>query len=307
VTTVHTGVGISRRRAYREMTIAGVLWGTIGPAAAIIDRHTSLSPLQTSFWRLAIAAVPLALLATLAARATTRPTRALLGFALGIGALVGASQLTYFAAVASAGIAIPTLIANGLGPVLTAAGQTVIFRERPDGRTLAAMAAALIGLALLVLDGPGEVTTAGVLLAVVAAITYAAYTLAAGPVSRRMDVTVLNAAAIAGGALAMLPFILATGGPGIADSAAGWFALLHLGLIVSGLAYGLYFSAARALPGTHLTILTLLEPLVATVIAIALFGEVLTPGVLAGGVLMLGAVAALRGREDDDTPPPPPA
>jgi hypothetical protein len=72
-----------------------------------------------------------------------------------------------------------------------------------------------------------------------------------------MDVTVLNAAAIAGGALALLPLVLASGGPGIADSAAGSFAL---------------------------------------------FGEVLTLGVLAGGVLMLGAVAALRG-----TPPPPPA
>jgi len=307
VTAVRVGVGTSRRRAYREMTIAGVLWGTIGPAAAIVDKHTSLSPLQTSFWRLAIAVVPLALLAILAARATARPTRALLGFGLAVGALTGASQLAYFAAVASAGIAIPTLIANGLGPILTAAGQTVIFRERPDGRTLAAMAAALTGLALLVLDGPREVTTAGLLLAVVAAITFAAYTLAAGPVSRRMDVTVLNAAAIAGGALAMLPLVLAGGGPGLADSAAGWVALLHLGLVVSGLAYGLYFSAARALPGTHLTILTLLEPLVATVIAIALFGEVLTLGVLAGGVLMLGAVAALRGREDEDTPPPPPA
>lgn len=305
MTTVHARAAPSRRRAYREMTVAGVLWGTIGPAAAIIDKHTSLSPLQTSFWRLAIAALPLALLATLAARATARPTRALLALGLAVGALVGASQLAYFAAVASAGIAIPTLIANGLGPILTAVGQTVIFRERPDGRTLAAMAAALTGLALLVLDGPGKVTTAGVLLAVVSAFTYAAYTLAAGPVSRRMDVTVLNAAAIAGGALAMLPFVLASGGPGLADSAAGWVALLHLGLIVSGLAYGLYFSAARILPGTHLTILTLLEPLVATVIAIALFGEVLTAGVVAGGVLMLGAVVALRGREEEEPPPPP--
>ena len=289
------------------MTIAGVLWGTIGPAAAIIDDRTSLSPLQTSFWRLAIAVVPLALLAALAARANARPTRSLLLFGLAVGVLTGASQLSYFSAVASAGIAIPTLIANGLGPVLTALGQTVVFRERPDGRTLTAMAAALTGLALLVLDGPRHVTTAGVLLALVAAITYAAYTLAAGPMSRRMDVTVLNAAAIAGGALAMLPFVLAGGGPGLPDSAAGWFALLHLGLVVSGLAYGLYFSAARVLPSTHLTILTLLEPLVATVIAIALFDEALTPGVLAGGVLMLGAVAALRRRADAEGPAPPPA
>jgi drug/metabolite transporter (DMT)-like permease len=54
------------------MTIAGVLWGTIGPAAAIVDEHTSLSPLQTSFWRLAITALPLVLLAVVATRGGSR-------------------------------------------------------------------------------------------------------------------------------------------------------------------------------------------------------------------------------------------
>jgi drug/metabolite transporter, DME family len=166
-----------------------------------------------------------------------------------------------------------------------------------SARTLGSLAVALIGLALLVLDGPAEVTTAGVLLAVASAVTYALATLAAGPASRRMDVTVLNAAATVGGVLAMVPFVLATGGPGLAGSAVGWLALLHLGLVVSWLAYGLYFSSARSLPATHIAILTLLEPLVATVIATALFGESLTAGAIVGGVLMLGAVAALRDRE----------
>lgn len=283
-----------RRRAYREMTVAGVLWGTIGPAVALVDEHTRLSPLQTSFWRLAIAAVPLAALAALAVRAGARPARAALALGLVVGVLSGTSQLAYFAAVASAGIAIPTLIANGLGPILTAAGQTVLFRDRPDARTLVAMAAALAGLVLLVADGPGAATTAGVLLGLLSAVLYSAYTLAAGPASRRLDVTSPNTAALAGGLLALLPIVILRGGPGLAGSAIGWAALLHLGLVVSGLAYWLYFSAARVLPSTHLTILTLLEPLVATIIAIALFDESLTIGVVVGGALMLGAVAALR-------------
>jgi drug/metabolite transporter, DME family len=300
-------LGSSRRRAYREMAIAGVLWGTIGPAAALIHDHTSLSPLQTSFWRLVIAIVPLALLALVATRGALEWRFSWVLSGLGVGAIIGVSQLSYFAAVADSGIAIPTLVSNGLGPVLTAVGQTLLFGERPDRRTLVAMATALVGLALLVIDAPGEVTTTGVLLSVVAATSFAMYSLAAGPASRRMDVRVLNASAIAGGALVMLPVVLATGGPGLADSTVGWLALLHLGLIVSGLAYGLYFSAARALPSTHLTILMVLEPLVATLIAAAGFGETLTAGTIVGGALMLGAVIALRPAEPAPEPAVAPA
>ena len=46
--------------------------------------------------------------------------------------MTGLSQPAYFAAVASAWIAIPTLIANGLGPILPAVGQTVVCGR--DGR-----------------------------------------------------------------------------------------------------------------------------------------------------------------------------
>lgn len=79
----------------------------------------------------------------------------------------------------------------------------------------------LTGLALLVLDGPGEVTIAGLQFAIVAAITYATATLAAGPASRRMDITMLNAVAVVGGTLTLLPFVLVTGGGGAPDSAGG--------------------------------------------------------------------------------------
>lgn len=191
----HKGDGSGRRRALPRDGDRRRAAGTIGPAAAIVDEHTSLSPLQTSFWRLAIAALPLALLAVVATRGAWQCRWSWLFFGLAIGAVTGLSQLAYFAAVASAGIAIPTLIANGLGPILTALSQTVVFGERPDGRTLMALAGALVGLALLVLDAPGQATTLGVLLALVAAITFAIYSLAAGPASRSMDVTVLNGVA----------------------------------------------------------------------------------------------------------------
>ena len=70
---------------------------------------------------------------------------------------------------------------------------------------------------------------------------------------------------------------------------------MHLGVVVSVVAYGLYFAATRILPSTHVVILTLLEPLTAAGLAVLLLGQALTPTVVAGGALLLGAVVALRG------------
>lgn len=295
MTAVLTRTGPSRQRAYREMTAAALLWGTIGPAAAFVSDHTSLSAIQTSLWRLVVAVIPLAAIALVVGRAAARPARGLVLGALAVGAVTGMSQLAYFAAVVESGIAIPTLIACGLGPILTAVGQTVLFGDRPDARTLIALAVALGGLAALMLDSPHTVTVLGIVLSVLSAITYAAYALSAGPVSRGMSTLNLTALASIGGALAILPFTFADGGPGVPGTVAGWAGVLHLGLIVSCVAYALYYSSARTLPSTHITILILLEPLVAALLAVVFFNEHLTVGTVAGGVLMLAAVAALRG------------
>ncbi|RKQ86734.1 DME family drug/metabolite transporter [Solirubrobacter pauli] len=294
MTAVLTRTGPSRQRAYREMALAALLWGTIGPAAAFVTDHTSLSPIQTSLWRLLVAVVPLSAIALVVGRAAARPTRGLVLGALAVGAVTGMSQLAYFAAVVESGIAIPTLIACGLGPILTAVGQTVLFGDRPDARTLIALAVALGGLVLLMLDSPHTVTALGIVLSVLSAVTYAAYALSVGPVSRGMSTLNLTAIASLGGALAILPFTFADGGPGVPGTVAGWAGILHLGVIVSCVAYGLYYSSARTLPSTHITILILLEPLVAALLAVVFFGEHLTAGTIAGGVLMLAAVAALR-------------
>jgi drug/metabolite transporter (DMT)-like permease len=116
------------------------------------------------------------------------------------------------------------------------------------------IAAALAGLALLVLDGPKEATVAVV------------------------------------------------GGPGSPADAGSLVLLLHLGLVVSVLAYGLYFAAAKVLAPTHVVILTLLEPLTAAAPAVLLLDQTLTVSAVAGGILLLGAVVALRGA----APPPAP-
>jgi DME family drug/metabolite transporter len=74
--------------------------------------------------------------------------------------------------------------------------------------------------------------------------------------------------------------------------------LVYLGLVPSALAYGLFFTGLRTVPGAVASIVTLLEPVTATALATLVLGQHLPAAALAGGVLVLGAVAVLsvRGR-----------
>jgi drug/metabolite transporter, DME family len=229
-----------------------------------------------------------------ATAAVTRPVAVRL---LLVGAGLAAYQVAYFTAVARAGVSIATLVALGLAPLLIAVGAALLGHGRPSPATLVALVVALAGLALLVgVSAGGDTETAvllGALLASGSALGYAVVTLAGGGVPAGVPVTL---AGFAGGALLLTPVVLAVGPRFPADPVA-LAVLLYLGLVPSALAYGLFFTGVRTVPGAVASIITLLEPLTATVLATVFLGEELAPGALAGGLLLLAAVAGLYLRE----------
>ena len=68
----------------------------------------------------------------------------------------------------------------------------------------------------------------------------------------------------------------------------GWACLLVVGLIHTGVAYCLYFSSLKFLPGQKAAILSYIDPLVAVVISVTVLGESMTAMQAVGGVLILG-------------------
>ena len=214
---------------------------------------------------------------------------------------LAAYQLAYFAAVATAGVSIATLVALGLAPLLIALGATALGHGRPDRATVLALAAALVGLVLLVGISAGEdagtTVVLGALVAVGSAVGYAVVTLAGAGVPAGIPVTL---AGFAGGALLLTPVALMIGLRSTTDPVA-LGVLLYLGAVPSALAYVMFFSGLRSVPGAVASIVTLLEPLTATALATAFLGERLSPGALAGGLLVLAAVAGLYLRRMGDS------
>jgi DME family drug/metabolite transporter len=75
--------------------------------------------------------------------------------------------------------------------------------------------------------------------------------------------------------------------------------LAYMGIIATAIAYGLFFHGLRTTTSEVASILTLLEPLAATALAVWLLHESLTARMSVGGALMLVAIAALYLRRPD--------
>ena len=238
--------------------------------------------------RFAIAAAALLVLARLLGQPLPRDRRlgalALLG---GVG-YVG-QALCYFNALEriSAGL---TALLLYVFPALVVVLSAVLLREWPRPLAAGCVALALVGTALTigpVQGGQGS----GVALGLGAALVYAVYILVSSRVTGvgafAMAAVVLSAAAVTTGALA------AVTRPALPSSGTAWLALVGVALLGTVVAVTAFFGALALIGPSDASVLSTVEPVVSVVVAGLVLGERLSPTQVAGGVVVLLAVADL--------------
>ncbi|MFD8234099.1 DMT family transporter [Streptomyces sp. NPDC059696] len=295
----HTASGLPTGRGLVYLIVAGVAWGTAGAAASLVYRASDLGPVALSFWRCAAGLALLLAVRPLRSRARPvaqpRRRRALRAGVTGLGLAV--FQTAYFAAVSVTGLAVATVVTLGAGPVLIALGARLTLAERLGRGGVVAVLGALAGLGVLALGGGGTtVRPQGVLLALLSAAGYCAMTLLTRRWGRdgEADATGTTAGAFAVTSLCLLPFALAEGLLPHTEEPGRLVLLLgYVAAVPTALAYGLYFAGAAVLRSATVSVIMLLEPVSAAVLAVVLLGEHLTAETLAGTLLMLGSVTGL--------------
>ncbi|MFE9626288.1 DMT family transporter [Streptomyces sp. NPDC006527] len=306
VSTTSSRLPVGRGLLY--LIVAGVAWGTAGAAASLVYRTSDLGPVALSFWRCAVGLVlllaarrlrPRARTTTPATAALIRPEplrrRALRTGVTGLGLAV--FQTAYFAAVSATGLAVATVVTLGAGPVLIALGARITLGERLGRGGALAVAGALAGLGVLFLGDEGTaVDPAGVLLALLSAAGYSAMTL----LTRRWgrdggaDASATTVGAFAVTTVFLLPFALAEGLMPYSAEPVRLLALLaYIAAVPTALAYALYFAGAAVVRSATVSVIMLLEPVSAAVLAVTVLGERLTPATLVGTLFMLGSVTGL--------------
>lgn len=275
------------------IVIAAAAWGTGGAAAALLYQDSGLGPIAVSWWRMTIGVVILGAALAVRRRRFVLPRQGW-GRLAAIGVGLAVYQSAYYGAIAYIGLAVGTVITLGAGPVLIAFGARVTMGERLGRAGTAAVALALAGLVLLTggSGGAGTRPALGIGLALLSAAGYAMVTLltrAGGTGAQPYDTAL---AGFVVGGVCLLPFALMEGLGGT-YSASTIGSLLYLGAVPSALAYGLFFAGLAHVRAATASVVALLEPVVAAVMAVALLGERLSATAVAGMVVLLGAVAIL--------------
>ena len=199
---------------------------------------------------------------------------------------------TFFAAVHETGVAIGTVVALGSAPILTGVLSAILFRSLPTRTWMLATAAAIGGMSLIVLSGNDtNVSVTGIAYALGAGLGYALFALASKRIVESgvtSDVAMSRVFGIAAVMLAPTLFVVNTDW---LFTSGGISLGIWLGVITVALAYWAYANGLKNLEPRETTMITLAEPVVATILGALVLDE--RPAALTwiGIVVVIAALA----------------
>ena len=280
-----TGSRTSTAWGVGAVATAVSLIGTIGTAAEL--GPDSLSAYATGAWRGVLGAVGLLVVSTLRGEAPWRYPLPLRWVALG-GFGVAVSQLLLFEAMDRTGVAVGTLVAIGVGPLVAGTMDWFAFRHRQDWRWLTGVGVALIGVVLMS-GGAQDVAWSGVGLAALAGCGIPCQGFASQQLLRDRPLVTAIATVVTAGAIAMLPAALRSTDSAF-DSVGSSVTVLYLGMVTVTLAHSLWGAGLKRLRLSVVVVVGLLEPAVAATLAITVLSEPVTVPLAAGILLVIAGV-----------------
>ena len=229
--------------------------------------------------------------------------------ALGLGAFGYAAQAgCFFAALDRIDASLLSLLLYTY-PSMVAVAAILLRRERADARRFTALLLASGGLVLVLANAKaGTLDPVGAGLALAAATVYTTYILTSQGIAGRMSPMVLSALVCTGATVTLTAGTALIGDlePG-AVTAAGWGWLLSLAVVSTVIAVSLFFAGLKRVGPSSAAILSTAEPVVTVILAFLVFGEVLGPLQLLGGMLVIVAVLVLASHPPREVAEPVPA
>lgn len=270
-----------------KLISAMVIFGTIG----LFVRGIALPSAEIALWRAVMASVLLSLVLLIKRQPIPLgkiKKEALLLFVSG--AAIGFNWILLFEAYKYTTVSNATL-AYYFAPVIVTLACPLLFRERMGGKQWLCFALSTLGIILITgfsaISGGDQLI--GILLGLGAACLYATAVLINKYIKETRDVhrTLLQ---FLSAAIVLTPYVLLTDGIKLPTLAPTGLALLAIvGLLHTGVAYCLYFSALKDLNGVQAAIFSYIDPVVAVLLSVIVLSEPMSAVQIIGGLLVLGA------------------
>jgi len=296
-------------RGYALALAAAAILSTTAIFIRYLTATYAIPALVLALWRDLFVCLTLVPVLAAARPELLRVRRRDLAYLALFGLMLATFNATWTLSVAANGAAAATVLVYCSGAFTALLGRWLL-RERLGWGKAVAVALSLSGCALVsgALDATAwRANATGIATGVLSGLCYAGYTLMGRAASHRgLNPWTTVLAAFAFASLFLLAANLVPGGlaPGAAARPAdllwlgrawrGWAVLFALAAGPTVAGFGLYNVSLTHLPSSVVNLVVSLEPILTAATAYALFSERLTATQLAGGALVLGAVALLR-------------
>jgi len=266
--------------------IAVIFWGMSFVATKAALRE--VSPVTLIFVRFAIVrAMP---------PRNAWPALALMGFiGIFVHQMLQAHALTMTSAVHTGWLI-------GVTPIWSAILSAIVLRERLGGVKIAGLLGGFAGALLVVTRGDFSAhvfalpSTKGDLLILISTVNWAIYSTLGHKTIRAVGPRRATAGSMLCGVVMLAPFFVAQTGwrelPHV--SAAGWVAIVFLGIGCSGLGYLFWYGAIEKIEVSRVAALLYLEPIITFVTALLLLHETVNALTVIGGAIVLGSVLVVQ-------------
>jgi len=257
---------------------ASFLWGTTGVMASFT---TNVSSLAIGAFAMGVGGVLLVLVNFSSLSKNYRLIlRQKILFALGA-LSVAIYPLAFYSSMRISGVAIGTIVSLATAPIFAALIERLLSQKEISQQWVISFVFGAIGIILLTAGKEATLgstandyqNTVGVVLGCIAGLTYACYSWVARAL---IDKGVHSRAALSGlfggAAILLLPSLWFTGDNLFSNTTNGLISL-YMAIIPMFLGYLLFSYALKFIDTSKATLITLVEPLIATILAVILLGE----------------------------------
>ncbi len=275
------------KKAEFKLALSMVIFGTLAPFV----RNISVSSGEIALYRAMFASVLILVYIIFSKqKIPSAKIKKDIPLLLASGAFMGINWILLFEAYKYTTVSLATL-SYYFAPVLVTLACPLLFREKMSLKNWVCFIASTIGL--IMITGIGDISQSsshitGILFGLGAAVFYASVILINKFIKSTQGLyrTFLQFLAAV---IVLIPYVLFTSGINLSSlNSVGITSLLIVGLVHTGIAYVLYFSSLKELPGQKTAILSYIDPLCAVLISVFILGEEIKTLQIIGGILILG-------------------